>query len=224
MLLVLLAGGTVVSTKIGGGSDLHNLDSFRIMLALVSVSLLFGSFSPEKNISPPGSLFASWIWPVLSILILVIFSTPSMLKHPEFPDMKLADRDLLKLQTIIREASSGNKTILFISQRQLIALGLVDAPLAPDYDMIELTEMAMAGNQDYLTRFYSDIHQHRFDIIVTDINTLGHRPRDYPFGEENNLWVDKVLQTLFCEYQPDIILENAGVQMMLPRIKPLNCS
>jgi hypothetical protein len=223
MLLALLAGGTVVSAKIGGGSDLHNLDSFRILLALVSASLLFGRVSREKNASSPGNLSASWIWPVLSILILVIFATPSLLKRPEIPDMKLAHTELQTLQSIVQEASAENKTVLFVSQRQLLAFGSVDAPFVPDYDVVELTEMAMAGNQDYLTRFYSDIQQHRFDIIVTDIHTLNHQNRDHPFGEENNLWVDKVYSALFCEYQPAVILENASVRVMCPRTEPLNC-
>jgi hypothetical protein len=223
MLLVLFAGGIVVSTKIGGGNDLHNLDSFRILLALISASLLFDRVSREQNGSARGSMAASWFWPVSSILILVIFSAPAVLTRSALPDMKLATGDLQELQTALREAKAGNKTILFISQRQLLALGLVNAPLAPDYELIELTEMAMAGNQDYLTRFYSDMQQDSYGIIVADINTLNHQPRDYPFAEENNLWVDKVYAPLVCNYQPEVILKNAGVQVMIPRSGPLNC-
>jgi hypothetical protein len=223
MLLVLLAGGIVVSAKIGGGSDLHNLDSFRILLALVSAALLFGRVSGEKNASFPGSLSASWIRPVSSILILVVLATPPMLKRPEIPDIKLADTELQTLQNIVQTASTGNKIVLFISQRQLLAFGLVDARFVPDYDVVELTEMAMAGNSEYLNKFYADIRQHRFDVIVSDIHTLNRRGQDYPFGEENNLWVDVVYSSLYCEYQPDIILEQASVQVMVPRTVPLNC-
>ena len=223
MLLVLFAGGIVVSTKIGGGSDLHNLDAFRILLALVSVSLLFGRASQEKHLSPAGTFFASWKWPVLSLLILVIFATPAMLKPLQFPDVALANGDLQKLQSTIRQASADNKSILFISQRQLLGTGLINSPLAPDYELVELTEMAMAGNQEYLAKFHSDIRQHRFDIIVTDVNTVNHRLRDYPYAEENNVWVDNVYTLLFCEYNPGVILKNASVQIMQPRKGRVNC-
>ena len=37
MLFILLAGGLVVSTKIGGGGDLHNMDAYMVLLALISV-------------------------------------------------------------------------------------------------------------------------------------------------------------------------------------------
>jgi hypothetical protein len=224
LLLLLLAGGSVVSVKIGGGSDLHDLDSFRILLALVSGSLLFSRLSQKKiKMSTHDNLSASWIWPVISILIMVILFTPSLLSTPEAPDIKLVDEDLQKLQGIVHEASTGKKVVLFISQRQLLAFGLLDAALVPEYEMIELNEMAMAGNENYLTRFYSDIQQYRFDIIVTDINTLGYQNQGFPLAEENNLWVGKVLSRLFCAYRPKVILENASLDVLYPRTEPLNC-
>jgi hypothetical protein len=41
LLIVLFLGGLVVSTKIGGGGDLHNMDAFLVMLALM-VTSFFG--------------------------------------------------------------------------------------------------------------------------------------------------------------------------------------
>jgi hypothetical protein len=224
MLLILLIGGSVVSVKIGGGSDLHNLDSFRILLALAAAYLIFGRAAWEQNVSPtifePSTI---WAWLLLSLFTFVVWSTQPLLTKSTPPNIEALNNEAQALQRIVQKVSIKKKSILFVSQRQLLTFKVVDAKLIPDYDDIELTEMGMARNSQYLDRFYADIHQHHFDLIVTDIHTLNHREKDYPFGEENNLWIDSIYATLFCEYQPEVILEHASVQVMLPRITPLNC-
>ncbi len=40
MLFILLGGGLVVSTKIGGGGDLHNMDAYMVLLALIGCLFL----------------------------------------------------------------------------------------------------------------------------------------------------------------------------------------
>ena len=45
-LLVLLAGGLVVSTKIGGGADVHNLDAYMAMLLFITSALFWGQYAP----------------------------------------------------------------------------------------------------------------------------------------------------------------------------------
>ena len=67
-LLVLFAGGLIVSVKIGAGGDLHNLDAYIILLMVVAGTLFWNrqeneSDSPEKNFLFP--------WPLAALGILV---------------------------------------------------------------------------------------------------------------------------------------------------------
>ncbi len=50
ILLVLFAGGVVVSTKIGGGSNLHNMDAYLVMLAIVTAFLFFDQIKINRNL------------------------------------------------------------------------------------------------------------------------------------------------------------------------------
>jgi len=65
VLLVLFAGGVVVSVKIGGGSNLHNLDAYLSLLLVIGSYIYFERFLPdhpsrvaetsqEERISAPG--------------------------------------------------------------------------------------------------------------------------------------------------------------------------
>jgi hypothetical protein len=49
MLLVLFIGGLVVSVKIGGGSNLHNLDAYQSLLLLVATYIFCGKLIPEPG-------------------------------------------------------------------------------------------------------------------------------------------------------------------------------
>ena len=58
MLLVLLVGGFIVSAKIGGGSNLHNLDGYLTLSLSVGLYLLFDRFTPEASPAPvPADVF-----------------------------------------------------------------------------------------------------------------------------------------------------------------------
>ena len=48
-LLALFAGGVLVSLKIGGGSNLHNLDAYLALLLVVGSMLYFGRFATENR-------------------------------------------------------------------------------------------------------------------------------------------------------------------------------
>ena len=64
MLLILLAGGLVVSTKIGGGGDLHNMDAYMVMLALIGVYFMCQRVEPE---APSASRFEAVTWPIIAL-------------------------------------------------------------------------------------------------------------------------------------------------------------
>ncbi len=51
MLVVLFAGGLVVSVKIGGGGDLHNMDAYMTLLGIVAGYLFFDRVVLEKSVA-----------------------------------------------------------------------------------------------------------------------------------------------------------------------------
>ncbi|MCX6056586.1 MAG: hypothetical protein NTW69_00305, partial [Chloroflexi bacterium] len=52
LLGVLFMGGLAVSTKIGGGGDLHNMDAFLVMFALIATAFFAKSVAAEDRSNP----------------------------------------------------------------------------------------------------------------------------------------------------------------------------
>jgi hypothetical protein len=202
ILLVLCAGGVVVSTKIGGGSDLHNLDAYLILLLLVGGYLFFGVFTPEQGETGP---FSTNPRPIHVFLISLVVAVPVLLVLqrglPAFTwDRLKAEQEISALKNRAETISSQGGEVLFISQRQLLALKIVDVPLVPEYEQDALMEMVMSHNRAYLDRFQNDLRQQRFAMIVAEPQIDHFYQRDRSFSEENNLWVVEVTQPLLCYY------------------------
>ncbi len=54
-LLVLFVGGLIVSVKIGGGSNLHNMDAYLVLLLIIGVHFYLGRVEidfPELSPAP----------------------------------------------------------------------------------------------------------------------------------------------------------------------------
>ena len=70
-LVILLLGGLVVSIKIGGGSDLHNMDAYFVMLMLIGGYFHFRCWTPENPVELPAS--KNLLVPVLAIILPIWF-------------------------------------------------------------------------------------------------------------------------------------------------------
>lgn len=212
MLAVLFLGGLVVSTKIGGGADIHNMDAFMVLLAIIASSFFADRVHIEK---PNGNWGSLPIWAILlAALIPVILSVPGV--RPRFSyDHIQAQKDLATLQDVINTADQSGE-ILFISERHLITFHTIaGVSLTPEYEVINLMEMAMAGNHVYLDQFYADLASHRFSVIVTR-QQRAVKKTDEPFAEENNVWIDAVTRPLLCYYERGPLLETSGTLILLP--------
>jgi len=84
-------------------------------------------------------------------------------------------------------------------------------------------EMAMAGNPDYLGKFHDELKNHRFAMIVREPLFLQYKNADEIFGEENNAWVSQVSKYVFCYYEPQKLLRNSRIQLLVPRSDPKDC-
>jgi hypothetical protein len=223
---VLYAGGLVVSTKIGGGSNLHNLDAYFTLLLVVSAAIFFQRFNPDR---PDETTVTLPYWTLVSVVglallvpayYIVTFGGPYSIPNPEE-----TQTDMAKLKKTIRmtqEESSGD--ILFISERHLLTFHMVEnVSLVDDYEKVFLMEMAMAGNPDYLGRFHQDLKDKRFALIVTEPLFTLQKDSQEIFGEENNAWVANVSEPVLCYYTTQKRLRSIPLQLLIPRSDPQDC-
>lgn len=212
ILAVFLAGGLVVSVKIGGGSNLHNLDGYIALLLAAVVCGVLGSGVRMGDVPR---------WVVgLAILVPIGFAVsvgvPVQAKDPDALAAELSD-----LERLVDEAVAGGGAVLFIAERHLLVFGPFEAvALVPDYEKVFLMEMAMAGNTDYLDRFESELENGRFALIVTDPVRYNPQGSAFRFGEENDAWDRYVTYPLLCFYEEVQTLETARVEVLAPKANP----
>ena len=57
---MFFGGGLAVSVKIGGGTNLHNLDAYMVLLLVATAELGFGRFAPPKGGKAAKPLVVPW--------------------------------------------------------------------------------------------------------------------------------------------------------------------
>ena len=233
MLLILLIGGLVVSVKIGGGSNLHNLDALLSLLMVVSLYFLFNYAAPEppitnETLNKPSSefIFSNQIQQILlGICILIPLLSALAYGGPiSIVDDQTLSQSMDRLQRFIQEAQSEPGEILFITERQLLTFKTIEGvKLVPDYEKVFLMEMAMAGNPAYLDQFKQDLVNRRFSMIVTEPLFINYKGSATAFGEENDAWVKHVAEPVLCTYKTHKFLRDIRVQLLIPREYPDSC-
>lgn len=199
MLLILLIGGFVVSAKIGGGSNLHNLDGFLTLSLLVGLYLLCDRFIPDVSRDASPRPFAP-LMVTLAILAVTFFTV-----SPTFPSLPVSDRhedSLARLQQLVDETLANGGQVLFISQRHLLTFGrITGVPLVPEYDNIALMEFAMSNYRPLIDQFHADIAAHKYALIIAPTPPGQLQTRDAPFAEENNAWAKRVSIPMLRAYK-----------------------
>ncbi len=220
MLALLFGGSLIVSVKIGGGGDLHNMDAFAALLSVVAAYFIGDKAAGESA----GERWQAPAWPLLATgaLIPLAFLLPILKPFPHYNQKanQQAEKQLVELVN----AAAKNGPVLFINERELVTFGKVQAALVPEYEAVTLMEMAMSGNQAYLERFYTDLRAQRFAAIVAGKQNLGMKDEG-AFAEENNIWNTRVSPYILCYYQPATLVE-AGLsklEFFVPRATPENC-
>ncbi|MFH1184158.1 MAG: hypothetical protein V1755_03855 [Chloroflexota bacterium] len=216
MLTILMAGGLVVSTKIGGGGDLHNMDAYLVLLAILGAYGLQGSAQTEQPPQSAGST-APWTIVLLMVVVPVAFSL-LRLANPFSYDAARAGTELSALR---REAEAYSKSgeVLFMYERHLLTFGMIrQVPMVADYEVVTLMEMAISGDEGYLGKYYQDLETHRFAAVVAHPQNLGVETGD--FIEESDAWNRLVARPLLCQYKPAMTLDYSNVQILVPRARP----
>ena len=222
MLLVLFVGGAVVSTKIGGGGDLHNMDAYLVMLSVLAMACWANQISTERDAKPMRGR-VSWSVVLAALLIPLWFAIPKIGFFHSY-DKTVVEQDLQKIQQTVLQTIQNGGEVLFITERQLITFNSVgDLILIPEYEQTELMEMAMSRNQLYLEQYYTDLENHRFALIVAE------RQKDTPkksgsFLEEDYAWVNFVGAPLLCYYESVDRITSNNVHFFVPRSDVEECA
>jgi hypothetical protein len=217
MLAVLFLGGLVVSTKIGGGGDIHNMDAYLVLLALLATSFFAGRVTSENSESNWNRV-PEWVL-ALAVLIPAAISIGGVAPHFTY-DHELAQKDLAQLRALVEPVVADGGEVLFISERHLVTFNMLEGvKLVPDYEVVTLMEMAMSGNQAYLDQFNSDLAAHRFALIVSRKQRVVKKEGE-PFAEENNVWIDAISTPLLCYYQRSLTLESSNTLILTPSETP----
>jgi hypothetical protein len=218
--------GLLISTKIGGGGDLHNLDMYLITLFVVVV---FGIMLQTNN---SGEIRLP-VW-VMGMILFLIF-LPTYLFTPFHPNARYNYRldlpgdyqvaeTLAKVQRNVKKYA-GLGDVLFMDQRQLVTFGYIpDVAFIPEYEKKYLMDQAMANNAKYFRSYYKDLAGKRFSLIVTEPlraelkeETVGS------FTEENNAWVYWVSSPTLCFYESIYLSKRTNLQLLVPKQDPIGC-
>jgi hypothetical protein len=213
-LVVLLVGCLVVSVKIGGGADLHDMDAYVVALQVMALYFFGDRVRPESG--DPAWGRSPWPVLVLAITIPLVFPLQYLGTWIGY-DTAQAQADVRALQQVAAPASARGGEVLFISERQLITFGYIQGvPLVPDDEVVALMEFAMSDNRPALDAFYSDLRQHRFAVIVTRrLNTVIKTGE--AFSEENNAWNRRIAVPILCYYRAVMDLQSNNLQVFVPR-------
>ncbi len=216
ILFVFLLGGIIVSVKIGGGGDLHNMDAFLVIWIVVALSIIFDHYILE---SPQNAQHFKLnnAFVILSTMIPVIFSMQATTSW-KFISPATQEKDVKLIQSALDVLQDQPGEVLFISERQLLALNKVEGiRLYPEYEKVFLMEMAMSNNQPYLQEFYSLLSQHTFSAILMDPLSTNMQDPSMSFWAENNEWVNRVILPILEDYEPVYTLQNGNVNLLIPR-------
>jgi hypothetical protein len=221
-LLAYFIVGLIVSAKIGGGGDLHNMDAYMVLLLMVSSYMFFGRYKPQLK---PQAAPVSIPWSVLMLLVVVPvwFSAQTSARFKSY-DRAGAANALGDLQARVDIANQQKRAVLFISQRHMISMHMLEGiDLIPAYEREELMEMAMSDQQNYLDAFRADVQNQRFALIVVDPLKFKLLGSNYSMGEENNAWARRVIKPILCNYQVAISYPQFNLALYVPQEGTRQC-
>ena len=244
-LLAFLVVGLIVSTKIGGGGDLHNMDMFLIGLmftAVIAWEKVGNNWFTNFNLTPIG----------LKLLLVLLFALPGLqslgdMRSRNFaedtswlatltdesnedalnmiPAQEITESSLEKIRKEVSLVQSQGGEILFMDQRQLLTFGFIkDVPLVPEYEKKLLMNQALSSNPNYFKTYYADLAAKRFGLIVSEPLRKPVKDSSFQFGEENNAWVKWVSIPTLCYYEPKVTLKEVSVQLLVPKAGLPDCS
>jgi hypothetical protein len=224
---ILFIGGLTASVKIGAGSNLHNLDAYMLLIFIIPAYIYHGRMTREHtHVTGVETSERMGLLPRLTLtftfILPVVFSLAIPVPNQRL-DSKVAANNLEVIQKFSSKAVRSGGEVVFITERQLLTFHQISGvPLVAEYEKFFLMEMAMAGNRDYMEHFYDDLRNHRFALIITEPVLITARQANGKFGEEDQVWREKVNAYLYCYYLPVRYLREVDIYILAPRPSPRN--
>ncbi len=221
-LFVLFLGGLVVSLKIGGGANVHNMDAYFSLLLIVFAYLIFARYRPETGeTARPVPLH----WLVIVLLLLnPVWSFIQFSIGFGTYDAARTQSVMTALQKSVDQTNAEGGEILFITQRHLISMHMLNnVVLIPEYEREDLMEIAMANNTQALGKFRADMESQRFALIVVDPLNYNIIARRRGFSEENNVWVTRIVKYILCNYREEASFPEDDIALYVPQEGPRQC-
>ncbi len=214
IIFIFLLGGMTVSLKIGGGNNLHNLDAFLLLISVIFSMFFFEKVIPDTTGNGKFIDIPAWLLGLIALLPVIISFSPAPLPSYSKTESQSA---LNEINQEIASLPPNSLPVLFISQNQLLATGLVKNVVPqPVYELELMMEMAMAENLDYLNMLYSDLSNQRYSLIISpELSTLQKGP-EWEFGEENDAWNNAISIPVLRYYHPIYTQEDFGIQILVP--------
>jgi hypothetical protein len=222
-LFVLFLGGLVVSLKIGGGANLHNMDAYFSLLLIVIAYFVFARYQPESG-GVAQSVSLHWL------LVLALIAMPAW-SYLQFNiglrgtgDSARTQDVMTAIQGQIDRANAQGGEILFITQRHLISMHMLDGvTLVPEYEREDLMEIAMANDLRHIQTFREDMEDQRFALIVVDPLNYNILSRQRSFAEENNVWVTRIMKHILCNYREEAVFPADEIALYVPQDGARQC-
>jgi len=218
--------GLVISTKIGGGGDLHNLDMFLITLLVVAVLWLMSLGANSMPVKWPVSAVALVCFMGFWVIYPFLPLHPSSDYHARLnlpKESTVSEAFATVRESVLQFAQTGE--VLFMDGRQLLTFGYIPAvPFVPEYEKKYMMDQAMGNNAEYFQPYYQDLARKRFALIVTEpLRTKRREELGGPFSEENDAWVLWVSNPTLCFYEPLYLEPDVNVELLVPRQNPMGC-
>jgi hypothetical protein len=216
---LLFFGGLIVSTKIGGGGNLHNMDAWLVLLWILTGKLMFDEQTHTEQVHKIWK--PSWISIIILLLpfvYLVHFDRSYASMNAFDVNTDIEQEDIRSILNRANEVSKNGKEVLFISQRQLLIFEENDIPFVSDYELLTLMEMAISNNQPYLEIFRADLENHRFGMILVEkqVEKITTMDEGY-FSEENNAWVKELTIPLLENYEEVRFYPYSNLTILQPK-------
>jgi hypothetical protein len=221
-LFVLFLGGLVVSLKIGGGANLHNMDAYFSLLLIVFAYLIFARYRPERG-GEAQPVALHWF---LVVALIVMPAWSYLQFNIGFPRENSArTKDVLtSLQQHVDQVNAQGGEILFITQRHLLSMHMLDGvALVPEYEREDLMEIAMANDLQHIENFRNDMEAHRFALIVVDPLNYNILSKQRSFSEENNVWVTRIMKHILCNYREAAVFPVDEIALYVPQEGERQC-
>jgi hypothetical protein len=186
--------------------------------------LIFSKYSTEDGL-PARPVQLHWLVVVMLIVVPVWSGIQSNIGLRSYDDQR-TQTVLADLHARVDQVNTQGGEILFITQRQLISMGMLHGvTLIPEYEREDLMEMAMAmaDNKEYLGKFRSDLENQRFDLIVVDPLRFFKMTSRRSFAEENNVWVAGVVKQVLCNYRVEVIFPEDDIALYVPQVGDRQC-